>query len=178
MLLVSVSAPGSEARQFRVVSAALDTAAGAVLVADSAVPKGAEVVVTKDAPSLVNASGRRLKNSGHTTLQLVVGSLQTTIDACVAHDLPVTFLLGTPFIQKFVDLIQPRERKFTLRDPDTNERCSVYLETSMLSDPQKPRGLVGQSSSRSVCTPHDGTVHPSSIGAFWFVGHSPLSPPS
>jgi hypothetical protein len=71
------------------------------------VPKGAEVVVTKDDPALVEASGRQLKMSGHTTLQLLVGSLQTTIDAWAVQDLPVSFLLGAPFIQKFVDLVVP-----------------------------------------------------------------------
>jgi RNase H-like domain found in reverse transcriptase/Reverse transcriptase (RNA-dependent DNA polymerase)/Integrase zinc binding domain/Integrase core domain len=152
MLPVSVSAPGSEARQFRDVSAALDTAAGAVLVADSAVPKGAEVVVTKNAPALVNASGRQLNISGYTSLQLVVGSLQTTIDVWVVQDLPVPFLLGTPFIQKFVDLIQPRERKVTLRDPETNDRCSVHLETSKSSDPQN-RAASWVKAAAAVCVP-------------------------
>jgi hypothetical protein len=99
-LRVSVCASVPGTRQLRVVTAALDTAAGAILIASRAVPEGAVVNPVESVPQLVNSSGHKLEIAGFTEVEVTVGCLFTTLKAWVVDGLPLPLLLGTPFCGK------------------------------------------------------------------------------
>ena len=102
----------------RIVTAAIDTAAGAVLVASERLPVGVSVSPVENVPNVQDASGQRLKISGIVWLELDVGGFTARIRAWVVPKLPVAILLGTPFINQYVEAILPRERLIKMRDPE------------------------------------------------------------
>jgi transposase InsO family protein len=134
------------------VTAALDTAAGAVLIADHAVPEGALVLPVETSPTLVNASGKRLSISGLTTVDVTIGILETSIKAWIVPGLPVPLILGTPFIGEYVELILPREKKVTLWDPRSREKSDVYLYSTRRQG-SDPKGTSWVRTVAAVCVP-------------------------
>jgi hypothetical protein len=92
----------------RVATAALDTAAGAVLVNKAFVPSGAEIFPVTAVPKFVDASGCRLAITGIEYIEVVLGGLITKLKVWVVPMLPVPLLLGTPFLNKYVQAIFPR----------------------------------------------------------------------
>jgi hypothetical protein len=151
-LKVSLCASVPGAKQLRVVTAALDTAAGAVLIADHAVPEGALVLPVETSPTLVNASGKRLSISGLTTVDVTIGILETSIKAWIVPGLPVPLILGTPFIGEYVELILPREKKVTLWDPRSREKSDVYLYSTRRQG-SDPKGTSWVRTVAAVCVP-------------------------
>jgi hypothetical protein len=94
---VSISARGPKTRQMRVTTAALDTAAGVVLVNPNVLTPGVKVRKVTDIPNILDASGRRLSITGVAELEVTLSGLVAQIEAWVVPSLPVPLLLGTPF---------------------------------------------------------------------------------
>ena len=124
---VAISACGPKIRQVRVTTAALDTAAGAVLVDPAVLPPGVEVRKVSDVPKIIDASGRRLSIVGIAALEVSISGLVAKIEVWVVPKLPVALLLGTPFLDLFTYAILPREKCVWVRDPETTEKWLVPL---------------------------------------------------
>ena len=89
------------------MTAAIDTAAGAVLVAEDRMPLGAEIRPMDDITTVLDASGRKLNISGSTWMDVEIGGLSATIHAWIVPKLLVPLILGTPFINRYVEAIIP-----------------------------------------------------------------------
>jgi hypothetical protein len=131
---VSVAAKGPDSREMRVVSAALDTAAGAVLVDKKSLPKAAVITASKKLPRVVDASGKKMKIIGTTHLELRIDSIVLPLEAWVVSSLPVQLILGTHFLDLHVDSILPREKVVWIRDPVSKARCEVAMQRQSPSE--------------------------------------------
>jgi hypothetical protein len=117
----------------RVATAALDTAAGAVLANNAFVPSGAEIFPVTAVPKIVDASGRRLAPTCIEDIEVVLGGLITKLKVWVVPMLPVPLLLVTPFLNKYVQSIFLREVMVWVHDLETDEKWSLAL----ISPPKK-----------------------------------------
>jgi hypothetical protein len=124
---VSMSALGPKTRQMRVTTAALDTAAGVVFLDPVALPQGVTVHGVEEVPKIMDASGRRLSITGAAKLEVTICGLVAQIDAWVVPSLPVSLLLGTPFLYRYTKAILPRDKSVWVRNPETEERWLVSL---------------------------------------------------
>jgi hypothetical protein len=111
----------------RVTTAALDTAAGVVLVNPNVLTPGVKVRKVTDIPNILDASGRRLSITGVAELEVTLSGLVAQIEAWVVPSLPVPLLLGTPFLDRYAQAILPLEKSMWVRDPETEERWLVPL---------------------------------------------------
>jgi transposase InsO family protein len=153
MITVSLSSQGPKARQMRVTKAALDTAAGAVLVNPEVLPMGVIVRGVSEGPRIIDASGRRLLISGITEMEVTISGLVAQTEAWLVPNLPVPLLLGTPFLDRYTHAILPREKTVWVRDPDTEDRWLVPLLKTPKREKDVENSVALVRSTADVCIP-------------------------
>ena len=84
----------------RVTTAALDTAAGVVLVDPAVLTPDVQVQKVTEMPKIMDASGRRLPITGVAELEVTISGLVAKLEAWIVPSLPVPILLGTPFLNQ------------------------------------------------------------------------------
>ena len=97
----------SSARQFR---AAIDTGAAPVIVCRDALPIDAEIRPLREPPLLIDAQRKAISILGVVSCRVKMGRKDYPVQALVAKTLSVDLLLGTQFIDKFVQVINARRR--------------------------------------------------------------------
>jgi dUTPase len=148
---VSISARGPKTRQMRVTTAALDTAAGVVLVNPTVLTPGVKVRKVTEMPKITDASGRRLSITGLAELEVTIRGLVAQIEAWVVSSLPVPVLLGTPFLDRYAQAILPREKSVWVRNPETEERWLVPLLARTEREKSGPSASAMVKSAVDVC---------------------------
>jgi transposase InsO family protein len=113
--------------EFRAV---LDTGAAPVVIRRSVVPEGTPIHKLTDPPLLIDAQRKAISIAGVVQGTVRMGRGDYQVHALVADELSVDLLLGTQFIDSYIQLINPRRRVVLMDKGDEVALVDVAFKRS------------------------------------------------
>jgi RNase H-like domain found in reverse transcriptase/Reverse transcriptase (RNA-dependent DNA polymerase)/Integrase zinc binding domain/Integrase core domain/Chromo (CHRromatin Organisation MOdifier) domain len=109
--------------------AAFDTCASSFIIRSDVLPDGTVISPCDSAPRLIDANNQPLSIKGVAIVHLRIGGLRISQEALVVQQLSVPLILGTSFIDQYVEAIYPEKRRIVLRDLSEIEILHSPVET-------------------------------------------------